>query len=935
MGSSKKQTVGYKYFAGLMVVIGNRIEKLININPDNRGWIIDRQKYLIDAPLEVTNHTKEIHKPNLFGGDKQEGGWVGLLDHHMGMNDQEPSEYLRAQIGDDVSAYPNLSYLVFRGFNETTYTNPVTHETTVELDPSLDRGFQLVSMSGMMKDFLLWPKRTQIRNDGREQWYKINAQNEIVCEIDARTDAIIAYEKQLENLPPIENQWFGTDNDPSQPGFHAFSTAGLINGYVWNFHSQFGGDIKTGYIKTTFPDFIVGLKLKLELWGDDDITSFSWTGGGYKVIREFSEPGFITCKEYLLDCESPPFHLKAGITDGVLGGSSLNHKVNIFSELAPASQNGVNSGVDINPIHKIREILTDDIAMGRPESEINDINFKAAADRIYDEGLGISWALTEKSCKEALDELCNHIEAGLRVNRQTGLFEVILFRDDLLNLDTAILFNKGNVKSFNAEVVNADDMINVVNVSYYDRELIKDSSFSLYDNGLIQTIGYENAEKLDFPYFMQRYNAEKVANWKLKQLSTPAWKGSFSTGIYDARLLNRYDVIKITWPEYQIDNMAVRITKIDLGDGLDNTVTIEWVEVVAYSSAGYASINVDNSKQSDTNAQPNINTVFEMPYLEVVQRNGQLQVDQELALNPEIGYLMAAAIKPQNNSINALIYTDQGTGNYTDFEQVAIMDYCKGAYLDGAIGYLDTTFAIKATDFDKAINLSGVRSGAWLQLNAELMVFISYDSDTRLITVKRGALDTVPQTHDSGVLFFWDDNAGADTTAYASGEVVAAQVLTTTPNSILPLAPGASVTLNIVGRAARPYPPANVKINDEYYPADCDGMVLTWNHRNRLQQTGGDLLGWTDAGVTLETGVTYHLSVYEINQDDAESELFNANVGAVDSYTVDLSGTDSGTRKYRILLKSVRSDIESYQHFEHILSTAFSAPYNLTAEYVA
>jgi hypothetical protein len=30
---------------------------------------------------------------------------------------------------------------------------------------------------------------------------------------------------------------------------------------------------------------------------------------------------------------------------------------------------------------------------------------------------------------------------------------------------------------------------------------------------------------------MNRRNAELVANWKLKQLSTPAWKGSFTTEV--------------------------------------------------------------------------------------------------------------------------------------------------------------------------------------------------------------------------------------------------------------------------------------------------------------------------------------------------------------------------------------------------------------------
>jgi hypothetical protein len=83
----------------------------------------------------------------------------------------------------------------------------------------------------------------------------------------------------------------------------------------------------------------------------------------------------------------------------------------------------------------------------------------------------------------------NHIEAGIRVNRQTGKYEVVLFRDDLLNLDAAMVFNESNIKEFQPEVANADDLINVLNIKFYDRNLIKDSSFSVYENGNILSNG--------------------------------------------------------------------------------------------------------------------------------------------------------------------------------------------------------------------------------------------------------------------------------------------------------------------------------------------------------------------------------------------------------------------------------------------------------------
>ena len=40
MGKSSDQVVGYKYYCGLMVAIGNTIEQLVNINPDNQVIVI-------------------------------------------------------------------------------------------------------------------------------------------------------------------------------------------------------------------------------------------------------------------------------------------------------------------------------------------------------------------------------------------------------------------------------------------------------------------------------------------------------------------------------------------------------------------------------------------------------------------------------------------------------------------------------------------------------------------------------------------------------------------------------------------------------------------------------------------------------------------------------------------------------------------------------
>ncbi|MEG2687279.1 MAG: hypothetical protein RR954_09230, partial [Christensenellaceae bacterium] len=107
MGGSSSQVIGYKYYCGLMVAIGNTIEKLVNINPDNRGWILDNS---------VADEAVLINKPDLFGGDKQEGGWVGYIDVHTGKPATlEQNHYLAQHDSEIVSAFPNLSYLVYHG----------------------------------------------------------------------------------------------------------------------------------------------------------------------------------------------------------------------------------------------------------------------------------------------------------------------------------------------------------------------------------------------------------------------------------------------------------------------------------------------------------------------------------------------------------------------------------------------------------------------------------------------------------------------------------------------------------------------------------------------------------------------------------------------------------------------------------------------------
>jgi len=221
-------------------------------------------------------------------------------------------------------------------------------------------------------------------------------------------------------------------------------------------------------------------------------------------------------------------------------------------------------------------------------------------------------------------------------------------------------------------------------------------------------------------------------------------------------------------------------------------------------------------------------------------------------------------------------------------------------------------------------------------LNDELMGFVSFDNATKVLTVKRGVLDTVPKKHSSGYLFVFDlPDVAFDSTQYAQSEIVEAQVLTTTPSGIQELAV-TGMLVEIQARAIRPYPPANVKINGEYFPAEIEtDLVITWVDRNRVQQTGGMQLSWFDDGVTIEQNTQTYLILTQLGENDIELATSNANITGSTSYTMPISSMQADTRFVRITLKTVRDGYECLQPFEYIveLSQFFSAPYELTVEF--
>lgn len=114
MGSnSKPQVVGFRYSFDIHFAIGLAIDELMEIRASGKtAW----------KGSVTSNQTIYINAPNLFGGDKGEGGIQGNLDVMFGEEDQAVNSRLAAALGGLVPAFRGFAGGFFSG--RVTSINP-------------------------------------------------------------------------------------------------------------------------------------------------------------------------------------------------------------------------------------------------------------------------------------------------------------------------------------------------------------------------------------------------------------------------------------------------------------------------------------------------------------------------------------------------------------------------------------------------------------------------------------------------------------------------------------------------------------------------------------------------------------------------------------------------------------------------------------------
>lgn len=849
-GSSKAQTVGYRYCLGMHVILTHGpVDKLTRVTFDKQriAWAGDS-----------TGGSIAVDQPNLFGGDEREGGVGGVIDFMPGGPSQTVNDYLASQLGEYTPAFRGASGLVFRGAAAALSFGQAVLGTFGNFS-ALSAGLSQFYFGNnpYLKVVSARLQRIHVTGtEGNTQWYDAKAE---IPYAQGLPDAFAGWRYHV--VPYTDTTDFSSPSfDDSTWDFGAgpFGDAYNANAGAAGFNPQ--------------PATIIGLEnrvwLRTQITIAKSPTTFefqSFVDNGIKCwINGVLAVDFTTDLGVAHNVTLPGSLFRIGQNDiAVMGFDDANGSPpgdRFYFDLR--LQNEAQTNSDMNPAHIIRECLTDlDWGMGYQASDIDDTSFTAAADALYSEGMGMSLLWDRQiPIEDFVKEIVKHIDAALYVDRKTGKFTLKLIRNDY-NVADLITLDEDNIDKVEGFKRAAfGELTNSVTVNYWDAETGTDASLTISDIALAQMQGATINTTLQYPGFTNRALASRVAQRDLTTLSTPL----ISCTIYANRVaadLTVGSVFKWTWPDYEIADLVMRVTGIAYGDGRNNRIRLTCVQDI-FSLPNEAFIPPQTPAWEDPSGGDAVavtnRLTFEVPYLELVQRMGQGNVDSALSTNVHIGYAGIAAKRPSASTINARVLSDGGSNgaSYTDVDG---LDFCPVATLGQNIDLTQNVIPINS-----AVELGNVDAGTWAQCGSEVWAVVALTATE--MAVKRACLDTLPALHNAGdLIYFWDAYSSGDTTEYVSGESVKLKLLTSTGTSKLDEAAAPVDTVAITGRAALPYAPANLQLNSQYFPLSVDfvtDLAFTWAHRDRTQQTGATLYGFKDGSIGPESGVSYTLRIY-------------------------------------------------------------------------
>ena len=560
-------------------------------------------------------------------------------------------------------------------------------------------------------------------------------------------------------------------------------------------------------------------------------------------------------------------------------------------------------GRGMNPAHIIYQVLTDPVWSASEDAGqgLDDSSFLTAAQTLYNEGMGLclKWSSAD-AVGDFINIVINHIGALRYIDPTTNRAGIRLLRADYnvttlaANADT-VLDENDIIEMTSFQVPVLDQSVNQVTVTYRDVDTNDDAAVVYQNLANIQAQGKVVDQSTAYPGAWNAALASRMAARDCHTLSSLLAKGECK--VKSTRWKIKVgDVLLLSWSREKVVQMPIRVLKVNYGDSTARSITISWAQdEFALPSTSYLTPSgslwtaPDRTPQAITTSQ-----AVEMTYRDLARTMDPANLQ---TLTSDAGYLTALAVRPPGVNYNYHLFTRLGTAAYADRGGG---DFITTGTLGAAIGPTDTTAALSAFD-----DLSAVQVGSAALLDAEVVRIDGINTVTGSVTLGRGCVDTVPAPHALGArLWFYQGHVGTDSTQYVVGESVNAKLLTVSGAGMLDPSAAATLSLPMKQRQARPYPPGNLRVAGNRYPATVVGsLALAWSHRSRVLQAD-QMVDTLQVDIGPESGTTYTVRVYLNNALDSTTTGVTANA---------LTPVVSGDGPVRVEIDAVRAGLTGWQ----------------------
>ncbi len=551
-GGGSDLVVGFKYLFGIHMGLGRGpVDEIVEIKVGDktawRGSIVDNGATLIDVP-------------NLFGGEKGEGGIQGTLTTMMGGPTQTADPALATVLQAPMPGFRRMATVFFDGI--------------------------ISMMNPYPKAWKFRVRRALLGWDGGAAWYP--------------EKAIISLVR-----PVSEGEVSGNDGSTSETKvittvFSGIPTTDFPNVGPWLLTIVPEGEPIT--ITSVYFDRLSQITEAGELYQAEHLVE-----GTHYTVSGLDITLVLTADPWFYD----------GVTVHVVYDYTL-------TTVTPGSGPGGLGDALIqamNPIHILYECLTNrEWGRGLNAALLDDTNWRYAADQAHTERLGLCLRWNRRDeIQSFIQSVLDHIGGVTYDDRRTGKIKVKLIRDDYDKADLP-LFDKdsGLLEITEAEVPSLAGMINEMKVSYTDP--VTDETRTVRHSNLAAVRasgGAINGMTKNYPGIPTPDLASRIAKRDLRALSPAVRRFKVSLdrrgySVTPGSVLRIQDLVR------NIPDMVLRVGPVDYGHLGEGKITFSAMQdVFGMPQRGFTTIGPPQWTPPTAKPCVGISEVFEMPYRSV------------------------------------------------------------------------------------------------------------------------------------------------------------------------------------------------------------------------------------------------------------------------------------------------------------------------------